>query len=390
MNKFAEDRNSVVREGAPSPNCIAVRPKRCALVTCLLLAVFILCGEAVSVRALTINLTYDSSVTGLTNAAQVEAAAAAAAQTFQDLYTNAITINITVAFSSSVNLGESSTPEQGNPSYNDLVNALSAARTTVADSNSVANLPAGDPTGGGPWWIPRAEIKALGSVGFLSIAPNDTNSDGQVTFASTVSYTLDPTNRAVPGKWDFIGVVEHEISEVLGRSYSLNVGGGGYIPYDLFRYTGNGVQSLNVNDSSVYFSINDGVTSLKAFNPNNGNDVQDWASGGTPDSFDAVLSSGHKAILSSADLTALDILGYKLNFHPPQVKGVRLTNGTFQISFTNAPGLGFAVLASTNIALSVTNWTTLGVPTEGPVGQYQFTDAAAPANQKRFYRVSLP
>ena len=83
-------------------------------------------------------------------------------------------------------------------------------------------------------------------------------------------------------------------------------------------------------------------------------------------------------------------MGYNLNFHPPRVKGLRLANGNFQISFTNVPGLGFAVLASTNIALSVTNWTVLGTPTEGPVGQYQFTDATAPANQKRFYRVSLP
>jgi len=83
-------------------------------------------------------------------------------------------------------------------------------------------------------------------------------------------------------------------------------------------------------------------------------------------------------------------MGYNLNFHPPRVKGLRLPNGNFQISFTNVPGLGFAVLASTNIALSVTNWTVLGTPTEGPVGQYQFTDATAPANQKRFYRVSLP
>jgi hypothetical protein len=69
---------------------------------------------------------------------------------------------------------------------------------------------------------------------------------------------------------------------------------------------------------------------------------------------------------------------------------VKLGNGNFQLSFTNAPGLGFEVLASTNIALSVTNWTVLGAPTEGPVGQYQFTDSGAPANQIRFYRVGLP
>ena len=390
MNKFTEGRSIVFKNSLPLFPCLVLRVKNCAVTKWLFLAGLIFLGNAISVSAMTINVTYDSSVTSLTNAAQVEAAVASAVQTFQDLFTNAITVNITVAFSSSVGLGQSSTPETGNPVYDDLVNALSASSTTAADSNSVASLPGSDPTGDGPWWIPTAEAKALGSIGgFVYVGPNDPTSDGQVTFASTVSYTLDPTNRAVLNKWDFIGVVEHEISEVLGRSYSLNVGGGGYIPYDLFRYTGNGVQSLNANDSGVYFSINDGLTSLKSFNPNNGGDVQDWASGGTPDSFDAFLASGQKAILSSADLTALDILGYNLNFHPPQVKGIRLGNGNFQISFTNAPGLGFEVLASANIALSATNWTVLGTPTEGPVGHYQFTDSA-PANQQRFYRVSLP
>ena len=68
---------------------------------------------------------------------------------------------------------------------------------------------------------------------------------------------------------------------------------------------------------------------------------------------------------------------------------MNLANGTFQITFTNAPGLGFEVLASTNIALSVTNWTVLGAPTESPAGQYQFIDSAA-SNQQRFYRVKLP
>lgn len=61
-----------------------------------------------------------------------------------------------------------------------------------------------------------------------------------------------------------------------------------------------------------------------------------------------------------------------------------LPNGSLQFRFTNQPGAFFTILASTNLSLPLSNWTSLGAPTEGPSGQYQFTDAA-PTNSARFY-----
>jgi hypothetical protein len=79
-----------------------------------------------------------------------------------------------------------------------------------SDQSAVASLPAIDPTDGRGELMSTAQAKALSLL-------NHNATDGFVGFDKTASWTFDPTNRAVPGKFDFVGVAEHEISEVLGR-----------------------------------------------------------------------------------------------------------------------------------------------------------------------------
>jgi hypothetical protein len=68
----------------------------------------------------------------------------------------------------------------------------------------------------------------------------------------------------------------------------------------------------------------------------------------------------------------------------------KLTNGSFQFTFTNSVGALFGVLTTTNLSLPLTNWTALGGVMEISPGQFQFTDPQATNNLQCFYRAYSP
>jgi hypothetical protein len=69
---------------------------------------------------------------------------------------------------------------------------------------------------------------------------------------------------------------------------------------------------------------------------------------------------------------------------------VMLPGNTFQFSFTNTPGVAGTVLATTDLSLSVSNWSTLGTATEVSSGWFQFTDPQATNYPQRFYLIRSP
>lgn len=75
----------------------------------------------------------------------------------------------------------------------------------------------------------------------------------------------------------------------------------------------------------------------------------------------------------------------------PMLSGSTISSqGAFRFMFRNSSGAGFSVLASTNLALSATNWAIIGNVTGGGPGQVQFSDTSATNFVQRFYKVRSP
>ena len=273
-----------------------------------------------------INVSYDQSVSSLP--AAFVTAINYVVSYYESIFTAPITVNIDVGYGEidgqqlqSNALGESET-FLGNYSYSSIVNALAGV-----DASAAASLPSSMPVNG-TMWIGTAEAKALG----LPLEQPSTDIDGYAGFSDVFPFAYNPNNRAVPSEYDFIGVVEHEFTEVMGRIdlFGASIGGTtGYSLLDMFHYTSPGHHTYT-GLTTNYFSANGGTTNLDYFNTNQGGDLGDWAASAGADSYLAFTPTGEEDTVSQSDITEMNALGYRISGQsgsgsstPPQAAAAR-------------------------------------------------------------------
>lgn len=267
-------------------------------------------------NALTIKATFDSSITSLSNAAQIESAFNTVAKFYDTSLSSPVTVNIDVSWGSidGQALGKSALSSSldnlyGYFNYSQIqgyLDASAAKSTNAALKAAVKDLPKSDPGGVDQYAIPSAEAKALGLI-----SATQPGYDGYIGFSSTDAFDFNPADGVTAKQYDFEGAAAHELAEVLGRITGLDGTNPYYrTPLDLYRYGAAGQLGYTYK-SPAYFSIDDGVTDLGDFSYSSG-DRGDWlpATTGLSDVQTATGKTGVAYKVSVADLTALDVLGW--------------------------------------------------------------------------------
>lgn len=273
------------------------------------LAAITLSAVGMSASALLILPTYNVNVN-----ATAQAAFQTAINYFQAQFTDNVTVRISVLFGNT-GLGASNTSLQFvvPATYAQVRADLIADQLAHPSADGATSIGAGgsinqaaDPFANTQYLYTFAQAKALGAR-----PANDAATDGTITFSNAQPF--DFTNTGAAG-FDFIGVAEHEISEVMGRiQLNGNCCGvaGAVDPYDLFNFSGANAHTTG-KGAGRYFSINNGVTDLVDFNSftANGGDSGDFLGLVANDPFNAFTGQNQAHTLNAVDFTNLDVIGW--------------------------------------------------------------------------------
>jgi len=356
------------------------------------LVVMAILAGGMRAQALVIIPSWDSSIASDSNAATIESTINTAIQFYETRFADPITVTIEFEEITTAGLEGHSMWWYYDLTYSQFIAALQADATTTNDATALANLPTGEinpVTGTDTIRVKTSNLRALGFTGLDSGLPG--GYDGIIGLHTSQMNLSRATNN--PDNYDLMSTAEHEMDEVLGLASSLDSGAGDPLPEDLFRYTSSGSRTFTTSGDDAYFSI-DGVNFPARFNQNPDGDRGDWWTAGAhiPRVQDAFLTPGATPN-PRIELIALDVIGYDLLPEPqPAITGITLSGTHLVLTGTN--GLAswtYYLLASTNLALPLNQWTPVATNVLNASGNFTFTatNAVKPGDSRQFYILQL-
>ena len=89
------------------------------------------------------------------------------------------------------------------------------------------------------------------------------------------------------------------------------------------------------------------------------------------------------AINAAGTTTGQDVILTTIPVAPLQLRAALTSpSGNMRFTLSAAPGASFTLLSTTNLSLSMSNWTAIGALTEIAPGQYGFTETQPPIQQQ--------
>ena len=304
----------------------------------------------------------------------------AAGNLWSSYFTDNVTVNIDIGFSS---LGGSILAQAGSYqssfAYSSVRTALIADSTSLLDTTAVANLQAGpnlqfvtnnssgtvvldnnNSTNNSSLLLNTANAKALGLI-----AANGINPDAIITFNSDFAYDFDRTDGVITsGTYDFVGLAAHEIGHALGFVSGVDEVDGSSLPrtdsggavdlngqavfstLDLFRYSGASITQVagfgTVEDltqgTASYFSVDRGATNMGLFSTGvydgDGRQASHWKDNLGLGVMDPTAANGELLRITGNDLNAFDAIGWNLasaQTQAPEPSDLSLIGGAFVV-----------------------------------------------------------
>lgn len=287
----------------------------------------VMTGTTVATAGLTIQATFDISITERPHAVTIEAAINRAISRLESLFSDPITIHIRFRYAT--------TRPNGNPlpagtlaqsasvaytiPWGTFISALRADATTTHDNLANESLPASELSAN--IVASSANARAVGFNAPPAMHANGTVGaggpyDGIVTLNSAHPFQF---TRPVSGsEFDAESTTEHEIDEVMGIGSYLNIVGGTNVrPEDLFSWSSHGTRNLT-SSGTRYLSINGGASVLIHLNQSGNGDFGDWLSAACPQAHPYVQNAfgctgeSYDVTHVSPEGITLDVIGYDL------------------------------------------------------------------------------